>query len=169
MQFYVETIKQMDDILGRYNLSTTESSIYQIMLDTSFFEVTEPSYLEIYKTAWEEKKTIDISSLNTKDKRTFVILLRHLTQIISKKYRWDKKYNYRDRKMGENILVHLKEDALVKGFFWAHNLHMAKFIYKEGKSKERISVGGLLKREIGHQYFAIGQDFDEGAFCLFPR
>jgi erythromycin esterase len=168
MQRYVENIKKMDDILTRYKLPTIDSAIYQKILKTNFFSVTETEDLKIYKSAWQEKKAIDISSLNEEDKRVYNILLRHLTQTISEKYKWEKQYDYRDRRMAENILSHLKGVTLIKGFFWAHNGHINDCIRKKRKKEDSWKfVGGHLKYAIGKKYFIIGQEFDEGAFNAY--
>jgi len=164
MQKYKETITQMDHILRRYNLSTTDSITCQKILNSNIHTINKPDELEIYKTTWEEKKTIDIKLLEEKDKKIYTTLLRHLTQIINQKFKWEKKYDYRDICMAENILFHLEENTSIKGFFWAHNAHMSKRLYKEGKKKEWKSAGGRLKQKIGSQYFAIAQDFDKGTF-----
>lgn len=115
------------------------------------------------------KKAIDISVFNQKDEYTYTILLRHLTQIINGKNKLGKKPDYRDKKMAENILFYQNENTLTKGFFWAHNGHVMKSIFNEGKKKESGSAGGYLKQKMGSQYFVIGQDFEEGTFnAYFP-
>jgi erythromycin esterase len=167
-QRYIENIEKMDAILAKYELPTTDSIIYKRMLATNFFLVTEIEDLEIYKTVWEEKKTIDTYQLNKKDKRTYGLLLRHLTQTLGAKYKWQKHYDYRDRRMAENILYHLKEDSINKGFFWAHNGHVFNSA-KENKRKKvwTGSAGGILKHELENQFFIIGQEFDEGSFNAY--
>jgi len=167
-QRYIENIEKMDAILAQYELPTTDSTIYKRMLDTNFFLVTEIEDLEIYKTVWEEKKTIDTNQLNKKDKRTYSLLLRHLTQTLGIKYKWQKKYDYRDRRMGENILYHLKEDTVNKGFFWAHNGHIFKSSKKDKRKKIwNGTAGGFLDYKLKDKCYIIGQEFDEGSFNAY--
>jgi erythromycin esterase len=164
MQQYVETVNKIDDILQKNKLPITDSVIFQSILDANFFLITKKEELEIYKTIWEEKKSIDISQLNEEDERIYSLLLRHLTQILGEKYGWEKHQDYRDYRMSENILHHLNQDTMVKGFFWAHNLHICNMIPKK---KKFGTAGGHLKRRLDKQYFSIGLDFDEGSFNAY--
>ncbi|PCI99379.1 MAG: hypothetical protein COB15_04140 [Flavobacteriales bacterium] len=164
MQQYVETVKKIDNILQKNKLPITDSVIFQSMLDTNFFLITKKEDLEIYKTVWEEKKAIDISQFNKGDKRVYSLLLRHLTQILGEKYGWEKYQDNRDYRMAENILYHLDQDTIAKGFFWAHNGHICHIMPKKKRSG---TAGGHLKKELENLYFSIGLDFDEGSFNAF--
>jgi erythromycin esterase len=164
MQQYEETVKQMDNILHKNNMSTTDSIIYQKMLATNFFRVTEKKDLEVYKTVWKEKKGIDVSQLNKEGGRKYQILTRHLDQIMEDKY---SEKSCRDKKMAANILFHINKDSTIKGMFFAHNGHIVNIVAKKNKKRQFAWAGGYLKLGLGNQYFSIGQDFDEGSFNAY--
>jgi erythromycin esterase len=167
MQFYVETLKKMDDILLRYHLPVTDSIIYQKMLNENFISLKKKKDLKVYKEELERKKNIDVSLLNTIDKKIYDNLLRHLTQIVGEKYRFELE-DYRDYRMAENILYHLGQNDTVKGFFQAHNGHLIKGVKQSKRKKIMIGLaGGVLKYELKDRCFIIGQDFDEGYFNAY--
>ncbi len=166
-QRFIENIEKMDDLLAANNLVTTDSVVYQMLLGKNFFLIDKAKDLEQYKLAWEAKKAINISSMDETDHKTYTTLLRHLTQSLSEKYKWDKYHDYRDQRMAENIMFFLKNNAAAKGFFWAHSGHVFKITYKEGKKKEWSTAGGHLSKQLDGKYFNIGQDFDEGSFNAY--
>jgi erythromycin esterase len=160
IQRYVETLTEIDIILKQYKLPITDSLIYQKMLGIDFFSVTRKEELVIYKKVDEQKKLISSSQFSKNDRYVFNTLIRHLNQIID-----GKKYILRDRKMAKNIVYHLKLNSTIKGFFWAHNGHIANFYrHKKTRKKWNGSAGGNLKKMIADKYFSIGQEFHEGSF-----
>jgi len=163
LQQYVETIRQMDKILKKYKLPITDKITYQKMLDTNFFLITDIKTLATYKKVVDEKKQIDLISLNAEDDKIYTTLLRHLIQIIN-----SKNNDYRDKKMAENIIYHLDIDSTSKGLFWAHNGHVSN-IYKKTKKEGKWNgfTGGNLKHLISDKYFSIGQEFYQGSFNAY--
>jgi erythromycin esterase-like protein len=166
MQYYVETLEKMDEILVENKLPATDSNLYHQITMVNFFNVNEEEDLEIYKTI-SKNKNIDVNAiLDEKSKMEYQILYRHLNQALEDKYKSKKDNSFRDRKMAENIYFHLQSDTTIKGFFWAHNGHILNFVSFK-KRKQYGFTGGYLKQIIGDQYFCIGQDFDNGDFNAY--
>jgi erythromycin esterase len=165
MQYFVETIGKMDEILAENNLPTTDSNLYHQIKSVSFFTVNEEEDLDVYKRLAEDKN-IDINLLNEQTKNDYKILYRHLNQALEEKYIDKKDWSFRDRKMAENIYFHLQSDTTIKGIFWAHNVHISNIAFIK-KRKQRAFAGGYLKHKIGNKYFSIALDFDKGSFNAY--
>lgn len=155
-----ETTTKMIELLDQ-KTPTTLLEINKIS-SNEFLLLNKSDVKKKYLPALEDLKQVDVSNLDENDTELFKILSLHIDQIINS--RLSKSNVFRDIKMAENILFHLERDKNIKGFFWAHNLHVGNY-YNE-KKKSGIA-GGMLKQTLKENYFSIGQEFYEGTFNVY--
>ena len=127
-----------------------------------FWRLKKSTVKKQFLPAQDAVNKLDASVINKTDLAEYKLLVRHFNQIIDS--RFAKKSSFRDLKMAENILYHLEKDDRIKGFFWAHNMHIANF-YME--SNAHGVAGGYLKQQLQDKYYSIGQEFYEGSFNVY--
>ena len=170
MQQANRTIEEIDRIITAHKPELIDSSKYMKLSQGDFFRLksSDAETLKGYRDLLADKKAAG-EGLQLKGKEQFIFqtLLRHLDQSIEDREK-AKFYSFRDLKMGENILYHLDKHPESKGFFWAHNVHVANFYKKKKReSNSFFTAGGILKKDLGNQYFIIGQEFDRGSFNAY--
>lgn len=167
MQSYNRTLEKVDQILAKYQLPVTDTAIYPKISEKDFLYLERSKDLENHRALLETKKQVNSSAFASEDQDKYALLIRHFEQIVGSKNDPKDKY-FRDIKMGENIIYHLSNDSLIKGFFWAHNGHACiQEFHKFGTRRWVGAAGGVLKHHLGAKYFCLGQDFDEGSFNVY--
>ena len=162
------TIAEIDLLISKYNPELLDTSNYIELTENEFAVLLDPVIVQEYKRIIRDKKEKQkVIAFEGDDKFIFQTLIRHFEQIIEEKEK-QKFANYRDLKMGENILYHLDRKPDIKGFFWAHNGHIANvYLPKRKESKSFYRAGGVLKNKLKEKYLIIGQDFDQGTFNAY--
>lgn len=164
MQDFNSTVYQIDQLRKKYKIIEAVSKPSNISTKSK----NNKEKLETYIKYLNERKEVEFEKFNTADKTKYKILIRHLNQIIQSEAN-RKDFYFRNKKMGENILFHLESDTTMKGFFWAHNGHINKWVKSKNEKKKKWIgfAGGYLKNALGDGYLSIGQDFDEGSFNAY--
>lgn len=166
-QFFTSTLTAIDDILAKYKMASTDTTEYSPITDFEFLELKNKKRLKKLRILVEQKQAIDTRKFSVDDRNTFNLLVRHLDQIVTgKTIKSHSSNGYRDVAMAENILDQITHNENVKGFFWAHNGHMAKFYWPKKKTGV---AGGILHQALQARFLSIGQDFDRGSFNALTR
>lgn len=164
-QNYNSTLKQIDALLYKYDLPTTDTLLYQPISFAEFFKL-KPKQMESYFEL-VASKDVDLSKFNSEDRTEYSNLLIHLKQSVeiqSHKKSGDQS-EMRDKYMGKNLLRYLEDKQGSRGIYWAHTGHSATLSFGDFKTEDwGGSTGGYLKEVLGQGYFSIGLDFDEGSF-----
>lgn len=167
MQRINSTIAEVDRLIAQYHSDLKDTMGYEEIVSEEL-GLDDDKFIHKYKSIVKEKKEELVNiDLTADDSFIAQTLIRHLEQIIEARER-SNFYSYRDLKMAENILYHLEKDTSMKGFYWAHNGHIANFYSpKKKKDKSFYTAGGVLKNEMKDEYFIIGQEFDQGSFNAY--
>lgn len=167
MQKIKSTVTEIDHIISKYSSTSVDTTGYTNFFDLTVYKDKKVLSISYYDSLLEYKDNI-ISKLPLipSDKFTYQTLSKHFNQIVKEKF--DSYLSYRDIKMAENILYHMNNDQSIKGFFWAHNTHTFN-IYRNHKDlkKALYRAGGILKKQLGKEYYMIAQDFDQGGFNAY--
>lgn len=169
-QKYTTTLNRMDKILTRYNLPTTDTTVYKPISDGEFMMLKKKRDVAPFTKLLKIKADVNTDSFSAEDRTEYANLLRHFRQIIEiKSLRKDRDQAYtRDESMAQNILFNLDSNLKMKGIFWAHNGHVSTVSLNEfGTNKWSGYTGGYLKEVLGEKYLSIAFDFDEGSFNAY--
>lgn len=153
-----ETVTALIDLLGPQspetlmNLKTVSNDAFYMMKSKAAKRKFEPALDDLAYLS---------TGLKPKEMVKFKLLYRHLRQVVQ--VQSTRNQAMRDILMAENILWYSK-DYRKKGFFWAHNLHIAKWYFPK---KEKGVAGGVLKHHLGEKYMSIGQEFCQGSFNVY--
>lgn len=168
MQMINSTISEINYLVTSHGSTLIDSSKYIRYTEKEFFELSEDEIIDNYKpVVTRSKDLLTTLQFDNEDRYIYQTLIRQLEQIIEYGIKSKFRY-YRDIKMGENILYHLENNSSIKGFYWAHNMHVANYYFPN--KKENLGVyraGGVLKNKLREEYFIIGQDFDQGTFNAY--
>lgn len=161
-QKYNANLEKIDELLTKYDMPATDTTIYKPITQTQFFGL-KPKKMEPYFDL-AASKDVDTKSFSPKDKVEYSNLIRHFKQIIE--IQAEKKAGgLRDKTMAINMLEYLKSNSGTKGVFWAHSGHVCTVSLNEfGTDDWGGCAGGYLKEVLGDGYLGIGLDFDEGSF-----
>lgn len=161
-QFFASTLTAIDEILVKYKMAPTDTTEYSPITDFEFLKLKKKKRLKKMQILVEQKRVTDTRGFSPDDRKTFNLLVKHLDQIVTGKMSKSHSSNgYRDVAMAENILDRVTHNENVKGFFWAHNGHMAKFYWPK---KNTGVAGGILHYTLQSRFLSIGQEFDRGSF-----
>lgn len=160
MQQVEETLAGLVKVLGN-NTPTSLDKVKSIEYD-EFYNLKKSEVKKQFQPVIDDLDKLDISLLQQQSTEKYQLLVRHFKQIIEEKY--SNNSVFRDFKMAENILHHLKLNSDLKGFYWAHNMHIAKFYIEK---KKKGVAGGVLKKHLQDQYISLGQEFYEGSFNVY--
>jgi erythromycin esterase len=158
MQKYQESLVAMRALLKRNGMEPPSNPEFDQLTTSEFFTLKKKSdYKKIIELS-EQFRSVDVSPLQPDDQKHYRMLIRHFAQITAERL---SKSNYRDLKMGENLLFFMENNPDTKGFFWAHNGHIANW-YNE--KKNNWVAGGIINNSLGDRYFSIGLEFYQGSF-----
>ena len=166
-----QTVFEIDKIIAKYDANKLDTSLYRALPKNEaeeFLAKFPKKKLDslIRICANKKKVLLELNNIADHDKISYEILLRHFKQYNdSKSKKYFKDGSFRDKKMAENILYHLKLNPNEKGFFWAHNGHIVNFSHSKRKKYKQVRAGGVLKDTLKEKYHIIFQDFvGEGKF-----
>ena len=125
LQYFHSTLNAIDSILLNENLSLDTILFTSTTSDREFIQLKDTTDLKEYHSIFNQRKAI----VDTIDAPFSIIthlkhLLRSLVYIIEEKYNRQNAF-YRDMRMADNILAHLKSKEELKGIYWAHNAHIS--------------------------------------------
>ena len=169
-QSFTSTLNQMDQILEKYDLPTTDTTLYKPITDYGFILLKKKKDIAPYFDLLAIKEGVNNTSFNERDHNKYTNLVRHFRQIIEiqNEKKADNQSQMRDNSMAINALYHLNSEPELKGIFWAHNGHVCKLSFnKFGTKKWSGWAGGYLKEVLGDGYFSLALEFDEGSFNAF--
>lgn len=89
-------------------------------------------------------------------------LARQYIDMLGQSMQKGKTFTWRDRGMAANLLWVMEQHPDTKVLFWGHDQHVAK-------DGSQFPMGGLLKKELGEDYLAVGFACYEGSYTAYGQ
>lgn len=137
-------------------LSTKE----QLILGSIFVDLEYTSGISLIQERnikWEIfKKSALADNLSLNKNLNFHLMSRTIDQWFGGKLNSGIEYNYRDSSMASNIADYLAQNPNAKGFYFAHNWHVANILFTYKKEPSFRTAGAFLKEQFGDRYHIFG-------------